>query len=459
MRKILFILFFVAFLIPQLSAQSKKDSIQYSQDLLFAAYNNNMDSVLLLIKKGASLKYRDANQYTALMYAIQNNNLDLVKLLVFNGAELNTSDYYRNTPLIQAVRNGFFDIAEYLCYSGAKRDQTNVNGATALHYAAYNNDYYIIDMLFFYGADVHAKAKDGNQPIHLAASGGDTAVLHLFIRNKADLLAQNQDDEDPLDIAIQYAGTQYCMDLFNAIPKDSLSEERWNQWLTTAVHFNNQEILDSLQGKVPPQEQKIINQTENPLLWARHYHSRSQVKQLKTMGYQMGFRPFISRVFFSTNFNFNNKDNHTSFVFGLSDSRYLMDAYLSFGTRFKRKKVLIPAGDHVFYQYWERRNFLALGLAKRFYPLKQLDNLHLFGGFELQAHFGSYRGSDRKFDQYFYPTINGGLAYAYRFVLFSLKWQYLNWGIYQTPAHFYSFGLGFQLNTISKPSAFQINWL
>jgi ankyrin repeat protein len=457
-QKVFSILLLCLFLPLASHAQSKQDSLQYSHKLLVAAFDNQLDSALYYIKNGASLDYEDSNGYTALMYAAQNEHTDMVKLLVHNGADLEDMDYLQNTVLMIAVRNGLFDIAEYLCFWGAKTNQSNYQNLTPLQFAVYNSDYYMADMLLHYGAEVNHVDKEGSSALHLAALTGDTALLKLLITHKAILDSTNEYGLTPLDIALQNKHQEAVAILVYENMKMKPDSKQLNTWLLAAVQHDNPSLVSFLSKEIE-QINFSPEPEENPILWARYAHNPFVVRRLKSMGYKSGWKPFWTAIFFHSDFNFNRADFYSTWNIGFADDRYNLDVYMAFGTRYHRKFIWIPEGDQVYYQFRERRNMINLVIDRRFYPFGRLPQLNLQAGFELQAHFGNYAGSNRKFEKYWFPTAHAGLRYELRPAYFHVKWQYINWGIYQVPASVITFGVGVRVDIISKPSTYKFDWI
>ncbi|WP_339045351.1 ankyrin repeat domain-containing protein [Candidatus Mesenet endosymbiont of Agriotes lineatus] len=67
---------------------------------------NSIDSVKLLISKGADVNAKDKNGHTPLYVAIYKNNVDIAKLLISNGADINAKDNSGNTLLQVASEEG-----------------------------------------------------------------------------------------------------------------------------------------------------------------------------------------------------------------------------------------------------------------------------------------------------------------------------------------------------------------
>ncbi len=70
-----------------------------SSPLLFAALNDNLQLVTLLIAKEAKLDTQNLSGMTPLMVAAQKGHSEVVEKLVKSGASANLRDIYKNTSL------------------------------------------------------------------------------------------------------------------------------------------------------------------------------------------------------------------------------------------------------------------------------------------------------------------------------------------------------------------------
>lgn len=457
-NKIKFFTLAFLLLIISLEISAQTDTTALSKKLILVVYNNSIDSALMLIKQGAEIDYADNNRYTPLMYAVQNNNLDMVKLLAYNSLNLDLQNYAQETALNMASRLGYFDMAEYLCYLGANPDIPDFRGVTPLHFAAIFDDYYLADMLLFYKANNLLVSKEGNSSLHFAAMHGDTALIALLLRNGSVVDSLNVDSITPIEISLQYNHNLAFLQMLNAKPQLQNNKKIMDGLVLTAIHFDNDsavKILSSLADK----DYKQVNKSENPLFLAQHYRQKSNYKTLKNQGYKDSWYPKFDILAFTSGLNFNHDDFYTSFKFNFEDVKYKSNIYLGYGTRFKRKPVLIKESDSVIYQMYERRNFIAAGLDKRVYLLKKYQAVYLYLGFQLQAHFGNYRGSSRNFESVFIPAYQSGIGYIFFPLEVKLGWLYADWKIYDKSPQWITLDIGLQINLISKPSAFTVYWL
>ena len=93
----------------------------------------NLESVKLLINKGALLTIVDATGLDALHLAVEGRNNNMVRLLLENVIEINSLDFMSQTPLTAAIATGQFEIAETLLTYGANPNIKDYTEGTSLH--------------------------------------------------------------------------------------------------------------------------------------------------------------------------------------------------------------------------------------------------------------------------------------------------------------------------------------
>ncbi|KAI1350661.1 ankyrin repeat-containing domain protein [Xylaria sp. FL0043] len=91
-----------------------------NQPALFrAAGAGHTDTVILLLRYGASIDAEDFDGETALMYASRNGHANVVEVLLDNGAIINEENMYGDTALSYARRYEHVDVVELLLKRGA----------------------------------------------------------------------------------------------------------------------------------------------------------------------------------------------------------------------------------------------------------------------------------------------------------------------------------------------------
>ena len=221
---------------PRAAEQAKLD-----QQLIAAAWDNDLPRARGLIRRGADVNAQDETRQSAYLIATSEGFLKLLQLTLAHGADVDAKDSYNGTGLIRAADRGHADIAGRLIQAGVKVDHVNNLGWTALHEAIILGDgstRYVdtVRVLVAAGADVrlpsqrdqvtpldHARAKgfDGiaqvlqaalradqvskrqaNQRLIAAASAGDGTAAALALRAGADIETRDDRGRTPLELAV-----------------------------------------------------------------------------------------------------------------------------------------------------------------------------------------------------------------------------------------------------------------
>jgi ankyrin repeat protein len=168
--------------------------------LLYAARENCIACVDVLLKHGADINLPDPDGVSPLNLAIMNANWDLAKKLIEAGADVDEWDIYGEAPLFTAIgdytrRDGGhasidplneadgMDIVRLLLDHGANpnmqlffrpahvRGSTNTRGSTPLIRAANAGDLDLVELLLKHGADATIYMADRQTPIHAVLAG------------------------------------------------------------------------------------------------------------------------------------------------------------------------------------------------------------------------------------------------------------------------------------------------
>ncbi len=157
-----------------------------------------VDSVTLLINRGADVNAEDNDGNTPLHLAAYHNRFDVVALLINKGADVNAKSDKGNTPLHLAAYSDADDVATLLINKGADVTAKNSDDITPLHLVNMPSEVKVATLLIAKGADVNARDTAGNTPLRWAAYSNAVDVVALFIDKGADVNAKDVDGNTPL---------------------------------------------------------------------------------------------------------------------------------------------------------------------------------------------------------------------------------------------------------------------
>jgi ankyrin repeat protein len=172
--------------------------------LTWAAANDHIEIVELLLEKGANVNQARQDGKTALMLAILFGKIQIIELLLEKGANVNQADQYGDTALIEAAANGNIEIVKLLLEKGAKVNKANKDGETALMLAILFGKIQIIELLLEKGANVNQADQDGKTALMKAIICGQTQIFELLLkRDDVDVNHADRDGKTAFMLAIR----------------------------------------------------------------------------------------------------------------------------------------------------------------------------------------------------------------------------------------------------------------
>ena len=165
---------------------SEAEEANLNQELIVAAWDNDMPRAQELIADGADVNHKDRSRQSAYLIATSEGYLELLELTLDNGADVTSLDSFNGTGLIRAAERGHAHIVERLLETEIDVNHINNLGWTALHEAIIlgdGTDRYIrtIQLLLDHGADPDLPTQtDGHSPLSLAEGRSQTAIVELL---------------------------------------------------------------------------------------------------------------------------------------------------------------------------------------------------------------------------------------------------------------------------------------
>ncbi|MEU4451791.1 ankyrin repeat domain-containing protein [Nocardioides sp. NPDC023903] len=256
---------------PARDAPDPEERQRMNEELIKAAWDNDVARARQLVQAGADVNYEDDTQQSAYLIAASEGYVDLLDLTLRNGAKVNAKDSYNGTALIRAAERGHADIVGRLVQAGIDLDHVNNLGWTALHEAVVLGDdgpdaADTVRVLVAAGVDIsieagrdgktaleHAEERgfdaivstlrtasaevaDGDRQLLRAASSGDTDSAAAALRGGADLETRDANRRTPLLLAVtdDHLETARLLVYLGADP-DALDGQHDTPWLVTGV--------------------------------------------------------------------------------------------------------------------------------------------------------------------------------------------------------------------------------
>jgi uncharacterized protein len=252
-----------------------KDLAELNQQLIAAAWDNDLRRVRALIARGADVNAKDNTVQSAYLISTSEGYLGLLNLTLEHGADVDSKDSFNGTGLIRAADRGHADIAGRLVRAKIEIDHINNLGWTALHEAIIlgNGSRRYVDtvrVLVAAGADLrlesqrdqttplaHATAKghsgiaevlnaaiEADRPPNRVANGrllaaaerGDATAAAVAIRAGANLEARDERGRTPLLLAVTKDRLAVARLLvYMGADPDALDDRHDTPWLVTGV--------------------------------------------------------------------------------------------------------------------------------------------------------------------------------------------------------------------------------
>jgi ankyrin repeat protein len=156
--------------------------------LHWATYQDDLDTVALLVGAGGNVKAANRYGVTPLSLACTNGNGAMVELLLKAGADPNTTLPGGETVLMTAARSGNLGPVKSLLIRGASVDsRDDRHGQTALMWAAAEGHAEVVRELIEAGADFRLRLASGFTPLLFAVREGRIGIVLVLLKAGADV--------------------------------------------------------------------------------------------------------------------------------------------------------------------------------------------------------------------------------------------------------------------------------
>ncbi len=417
-------------------------------ELILAASTGDTNKVLALLEIDANVNYATLYEgITPLMYAAQNGYIRTVEILIDSGANVNAMPNNGISALLGACIAGHVYVVDTLILNGAKINTQNYDGITPLMYASAFDDSVMVGMLLFYKAKVNLKDDDGNTALHYSVFYNNLAITEKLINFGASIDQPDNEGFTPILIAAQNGYPDQLDWLIssgadiNTRTNDSLSA------LSLAIINKQYETVNYLCDHGSNINASISNQL-NELSLARLYGDREMVNLMEAKGAEKNNKLWFNKMILGFVMNGNVDDFMLGFHLSLLEAKYGLVFQTGYITRPGVRSVLYEHDSETYYQFWEKRSCMNLGLQKQFILSRKLqnENTGAFVGLKACYTYGNFRGSNRKPDDQVIPVPQAGFFYNYKQLNMALNYEYMKIKNTNISGHRINFTIGVNIN-------------
>ena len=416
-------------------------------ELLRAASKGDTNKVKAFLKIGTDVNTTTSDGITPLMYAAQKGHLRLVEILIDKGADINLKPIYQIDALLIACILGHVEIADTLILNGADVNTRNLDGVTPLMYAAAYDNYLLADVLIFYKAKVNAVYNFGNSPLHFSSFYDNTELSSLLLMNGANPEIKDIQGFTPLLIAAQNGHLEQLQLLVEQGADIHKTTNKNLDALSLAIindHYAMVEFLLSSGAKTGHSIAPKLNQAD----LAKKYASKNLLDLIIKAGAIPTARLSFESLFLMADLNTTSRDIAVGGHLGLYEAKKNMLFEMGFKTRPTERSVLYNDQPGIFYQYWEKRSVLHVGINKYF--LLHRKRIHneagFFAGLMGAYTYGNFRGSVNKPDDQVLLVPKGGLFYHYKIFNLEISYEYMKFKKSKASPHRINISMGVRIN-------------
>ncbi|KAM3863461.1 caskin-2 [Diretmus argenteus] len=224
--------------------------------LHYAAWQGKAESVLMLLRSGASVNGISQDGHIPLHLAAQYGHYDVSEMLLQHQSNPCLVNKAKKTPLDLACEFGRVKVAQLLLSSnmvvalleGERKEPTDSAFTTPLHLAARNGHKDIIRLLLKAGIDINKTTKAGTA-LHEASLYGKTEVVRLLLDAGVDVNIRNTYNQTALDIVNQFTTSHASKDIKQLL-RDATGvlqvralKDYWNLHDPTALNIRAGDVI------------------------------------------------------------------------------------------------------------------------------------------------------------------------------------------------------------------------
>ncbi|MCD4664823.1 MAG: ankyrin repeat domain-containing protein [Bacteroidales bacterium] len=416
-------------------------------ELLLAASEGDTSKIKALIEFGADVNYTNYDDVTPLMFAAQNGHLRSVEILIDKGANVNALPYNNVSALLGACISGHVLVVDTLILNSADINTENLDGVTPLMYAVAYDDFVMADMLIFYNADIGKKDAEGNTALQYAVYYDNPEITEILLSNGANINTIDNNGFTPLMVASQngyYEHLDYLIQ--NGAEINTTNINNLNA-LSLAIINKHYEIIDFLLSN-GADANLLISDNLNQMTLAQEFGNKDIRNLLQLYGSQNNPKPRFDKLLIGADINGNSDDFMLGGNLSLMESKYKVQLQIGYKTRPAVRSVLYQLDENTYYQFWEKRSCIHIGIDKYFVLLRSSlkSSGGIYTGLNGSYTYGSFRGSNKKPDDKFILIPKAGIFLKINQVRLGLNYEYMNLKNTKVSPHRIDFSIAFIIN-------------
>ncbi|XP_065221925.1 uncharacterized protein LOC135846641 [Planococcus citri] len=242
-------------------ADIRAKSINSWSALHFASHGPSLEIVKFILDQNSDADVEDADGQNSLHVAAANGRKNIVEFFITKaGLSANSADHFRRTPLHFAAKNGHRDVVEVILLQNNDDtgNLTDLLGYAPLHYAVQRNHVEIAEILLEKFGNVDYQASAGFTPLHIAAESGRLEMVNFLLSCGANICAKHDKGATPLHLAAQNGHSEIVEALISKGADVNATNSEGGTPLHHAVELDRLEVVNILlkHGAAPSIAQK-----------------------------------------------------------------------------------------------------------------------------------------------------------------------------------------------------------
>ncbi|XP_065224861.1 uncharacterized protein LOC135848789 [Planococcus citri] len=181
-------------------ADIRAKSINSWSALHFASRGPSLEVVKFILNQNLDANVINAEGQNPLHIAASNGRKNIVEFFITKaGISANSPDQFRRTPLHFAAKNGHKDVVKVLLQNnGDTSNVTDLSGFLPMHHAVQHNHVEVVKILLEKGRNVEHEVLAGFTPLHIAAENGRLEMVNFLLSCGANVSAKHDKRATPL---------------------------------------------------------------------------------------------------------------------------------------------------------------------------------------------------------------------------------------------------------------------